>query len=133
MNAKELLLSVNVLVHYDTSKRIVLQCDASNDGLGTVLSHIMDDGSEPPVGFASRTLNSAEKNYSAATMFGLRKFHKQIHGRHFEIITDHQPLVSLFSDLKQVPTTASLRIQRWAVMNMKSSTGPANSMAMRTV
>ena len=41
--------TVNVLVHYDPSKPILLQCDASNYGLGAVLSHIMDDGSECPV------------------------------------------------------------------------------------
>ena len=35
--------------------------------------------------------------------------------RSFEIITDHKPLVSLFGELKQVPTTASPRIQWWAV------------------
>ena len=48
-------------------------------------------------------------------MFGLKKFHKYLYGRHFTIITDHKPLVSLFSDKKQVPTTASPRVQRWAV------------------
>ena len=122
MRAKELLLSADVLVHYDPNKRIILQCDASSYGVGAVLSHIMDDGSEHPVGFASRTLNAAERNYSqldkeaAAIMFVVKKFHKQIYGRRFKIITDHQPLVSLFSDLKQVPTTASPRIQRWAVI-----------------
>ena len=72
----------------------------------------MDDGSERPVGFASRTLNAAEKNYSqsdkeaAAIMFALKKFHKQLYGRRFEVITDHQPLVSLFCDLKQVQTVS---------------------------
>ena len=38
-----------------------------------------------------------------------------MYGRHFKIITDHQPLVSLFSYLKQAPTTASPCIQRWDV------------------
>ena len=94
--AKELLLSAKVLAHYDPSKRILLQCDASNYGLGVVLSHVMEDGTERPVGFASRTLNAAEKNYSqldkegAAVMFALKKFHKHLYGRSFEIITDHK-------------------------------------------
>ena len=88
---------------------------------GVVLSHVMEVGTERPMGFASRTLNAAEKNYSqldkegAAVMFALKKFHKHLYGRSFEIITDHKPLVSLFAELKQVPTTASPRIQRWAV------------------
>ena len=121
LRAKELLLSAKVLAHYDPSKRILLQSDASNYGLGVVLSQVMEDGTERPVGFTSRTLNAAEKNYSqldkegAAVMFALKKFHKHLYGRSFEIITDHKPLVSLFGELKQVPTTASPRIQRWAV------------------
>ena len=119
--SKRMLLSVNCLVHYDPSKKILLQCDASEYGLGVVQSHTMEDGTEGPVGFASRTLNSAERNYSqldkegAAIMFALKKFHKQLYGRHFVITTDHLPLISLFSELKQVPTTASPRVQRWVI------------------
>ena len=100
-----------MLAQYDPSKRILLQCNAANYGLGVVLSHVMEDVTERPVEFASRTLNAAEK------MFALKKFHKHLYGRSFEIITDHKPLVSLFGELKQVPTTASLRIQRRVDMN----------------
>ena len=57
--AKELLLSAKMLAHYDPSKRILLQCDGSNYGLGVVLSHVMEDGTERPVGFVSRTMNTA--------------------------------------------------------------------------
>ena len=37
-------------------------CDASQHGLGAVLSYVLD-GVERPVAFASRTLNHAEVNY----------------------------------------------------------------------
>lgn len=47
--SKQLLLSADLLVHFDSSKEIVLCCDASPYGVGAVLSVKMDDGSERPV------------------------------------------------------------------------------------
>ena len=119
--SKELMQSAQVLVHYDPEKDIVLSCDASPYGVGAVLSHHMPDGTERPIGFTSRTLNTAEKNYSQldkegiAVMFGIQRFHKYIYGRKFTIVTDHKPLLSLFNEMKAVPQMASPRIQRWAV------------------
>ena len=107
------------MAHYDPNESI-LQCDVSNYGLGAVLSHIMEDGTERAVGFAPRTLNAAEINNSqldkeaAAIMFALMTFHKLcVH--YFAVMTDHKPLVSLFGERKQVPITASPRVQWWAI------------------
>ena len=55
--AKEALQDDLLLVHYDESKPLILACDASQYGLGAVLSHTMKDGTERPVAYASRTLN----------------------------------------------------------------------------
>ena len=62
--SKSMLQSPQALVHFDSEKDIVLSCDASDYGVAAVISHRMEDGSERPVAYASRTLNSAEKNYS---------------------------------------------------------------------
>ena len=96
--AKKSLCSDAVLVHYSPLLDMSLSVDASSYGLGAVISHTMEDGSERPIHFASRTLNSAERNYSqtdkeaAAVMFGLTKFYTYLVGRKFTIYTDHKPL-----------------------------------------
>ena len=81
----------------------------------------MDDGSKHPNAYASRTLSDAEKNYSnlereaLALVFGVKKFHQYIYGRHFSLVTDHKPLESLFNEKKDIPTMAAAKIQRWAL------------------
>ena len=80
----------------------------------------MEDGSEHPIAYASRTLTNAEKNYSnleretLALVFGVKKFHQYMHGRHFSLVTDHRPLESLFNE-KAIQPMAAARIQRWAL------------------
>ena len=61
--AKEALQADSLLTHYDTTKPLLLACDASEYGIGAVLSHT-DGNQERPVAYASRTLSSAEKHYS---------------------------------------------------------------------
>lgn len=81
----------------------------------------MDDGSEKPLTFASRSLSPAERKYSQlekeglSIIFGVKKFHDYLLGRKFLILSDHKPLQHLFSATRPVPPLASARIQRWAL------------------
>ena len=117
---KEMVTSDLVLCHHDPKKPIRLACDASPYGVGAVLSHIID-GQERPIAFASRTLTKTERNYSQidkealAIIFGIKRFHAYLYGRHFTLITDHQPLVSIFSPTKGIPVTSAARLQRYAM------------------
>ena len=120
--AKALLSSSKFLVHYDPNKPLMLSFDASSYGVGAVLSHQMQDGSEKPIGFASRTMSAIEKKYSQlhkealAIMFGISKFHQYLYGRKFTLYTDHRPLSHLFHPCRSVPQMTSSRLQRWALV-----------------
>ena len=91
--------------------------------------------------YASRTLNTAERNYSQlekealSLIFGVKRFHTYLFGHTFMLNTDHKPLQSLFSENKPIPAMASSRIQRWALTlalfeyTIKFKKGPSNTNA----
>ena len=116
--AKEQVLSQRVLTHYDPQLPIRLACDASPYGVGSVISHILPNGQERPIAFASRTLNKAERNYAQierealGIIFGVRKFHHYLYGRQFTLLTDHRPLTTILSPCKATPSMAAARMQR---------------------
>ena len=84
------------------------------------MSHTIDGG-EQPIAFASRTLATAERNYSQldketlSIVFGVKRFHEYLVGHKFTIISDHKPLQYLFNEKKAIPQMASPRVQRWAL------------------
>ena len=83
----------------------LLDTDASDVGLGAVLSIVTKDG-EKPVAYGSRLCNKPERNYNVtrrellAVMFGLKTFRQYLLGRRFTIRTDHAAL----QWLKKTPT-----------------------------
>ena len=120
--AKEQLSSDKVLTHYDPKMPLNLATDASAYGIGAVVSHVFPDGSERPIAFASRTLSPSEQNYAQiekealSLVFGVKKFHQYVYGRHFNLITDHKPLTAILGPKKGVPSLAAARMQRWALL-----------------
>ncbi|KAJ8884291.1 hypothetical protein PR048_016148 [Dryococelus australis] len=51
------------LIHFDPAKPLVLTSDAAPTGIRVVLSHLGENG-DHHIGFVSKTLTAAEKNYS---------------------------------------------------------------------
>uniref|UniRef100_A0A803JEW5 Gypsy retrotransposon integrase-like protein 1 n=1 Tax=Xenopus tropicalis TaxID=8364 RepID=A0A803JEW5_XENTR len=121
-DAKQRLTNSKWLAHYDHSKPLRLACDASPYGVGAVISHILPNGEEHPIAFASRTLTQTERNYAQierealSIIFGVKKFHKYLYGRKFSLVTDHKPLLAILGPKSAIPTLAALRMQRWALL-----------------
>ena len=120
-NANSILTSSKVLTHYNSTKPLILSCDASPYGVGAVLPYQMGEG-EHPIAFASCFLAPAEKNYSQidkealAIVFGVKHFHQYLYGQSFTIKSDHKPLQHLLGEKKGIPAMASARVQHWALM-----------------
>lgn len=49
-------------------------------------------------------------------MFGQKRFHLYLYGRHFTIQTDHKPLERIFGRKTTIPSLAAMRLQRWAII-----------------
>ncbi|KAF8793053.1 hypothetical protein HNY73_004582 [Argiope bruennichi] len=118
---KQEIASDRILCHYDPKLPLVLQTDASPVGIGAVLSHIMPDGSEKPAMFASRSLTKTERNYSQidkealSIVWGVNRFYQYLFGRHFDLITDHKPLVSIFAPNRSLPCLSATRMVHYAL------------------
>ena len=118
---KERLSTDIVLAHYVPDAELILSCDASPYGVGAVLQQ-RKDGVLRPIYFASRSLSKAESHYAQidrealAIVFGVQKFRQFLLGRHFVLLTDHKPLITLFGENRSIPLMASARIMRWALI-----------------
>jgi hypothetical protein len=118
---KSALAECSLRYHFDETKPVIVATDASPFGVGAVLLQEQSDGKEHMITCASRTLSSAERNYSQlekealSIIFGFKRFQQYLAGREVRLYTDHKPLTFIFKPDAGVPTTALQRIQRWAM------------------
>ena len=119
---KTALLVSDALTHFDPKLPLQLACDDSPYGVGAVVSHIMPNGKERLIAFASHTLSQAESRYAQierealGIVFGVCKFHQYLFGRKLILLTDHRPLTTIFGPHTGIPPLAASRMQRWALL-----------------
>ena len=101
-------------MYADNKKPFRVYTDASEIGLGAVISQIQD-GKEPMKAYASHTLNKAERRYDAHKLEFLAlkwaityQFHEYLYGGTFEVFTDNNPLTYILTSAKLDATG-----QRW--------------------
>ena len=94
---KEALVNAPVLPYPDPTKPYILDCDASAEGVGAVLSQ-EKDGQEWVVSYFSKKFSAPERNYCVtrkellAVVMALDHFHPYLYGAKFKIRTDHAAL-----------------------------------------
>ena len=95
---KNLLCSEPVLRSPDFTKEFILQTDASDVGVGAVLSQLDEEGADHPVAYYSRKLLAREQKYATiekeclAIKLATQAFRVYLLGRPFIIQTDHRAL-----------------------------------------
>ena len=113
---KKRLTAEPILRNPDFSIPFVLQTDASDLGIRSVLTQVDDQGEEHPVAFASRKLLPRERRYAAVekeclvVVEGIRTFRVYLEGRHFQVQTDHRSLEYLHK-----MRDSNGRLSRWSL------------------
>lgn len=110
---KDILCSGPVLGVADFTKPFIVQTDASEVGVGAVLSQIIDD-EEHPIMYLSRKLLPREQNYAVvekeclAVRWAIESLKYYLLGREFTLVTDHSPLKWMKENREK-----NARVTRW--------------------
>ena len=92
LRIKQVATQAPVLRYFNPAEDTVLQCDASDTGLGV---RLLQNGL--PVVYASRSLTDTELNYAQtekellAIVFGAERFNQYTYGRRVFVQSDHKP------------------------------------------
>ena len=114
---EELCAGGKAVRRFNPEAPIKVYTDWCDHGIGAVLAQTGEDGREYMCACLSRSLNVHEKRYEAykgellAVVWACKTLRLYLHGREFQLVTDHRPLTWLM-------TTPELQGQyaRWALL-----------------
>ncbi|GBM66561.1 Retrovirus-related Pol polyprotein from transposon 412 [Araneus ventricosus] len=112
---KDKLTQRPVLFTSDFKREFIVQTDASDIGVGVILTQRIN-GKEHPILYLNRKFSCPEKRYSAterqcaAIIFSIKKLRYYLDGQKFKIETDHNPLVWLKTNALN-----NHRLMRWVL------------------
>ena len=95
------LVTTPILAFPDYTQQFTLDTDASDTGIGAVLSQVQPDGSERVIAYASRLLTKPERRYCVtrrellAVVTFIHHFRPHLLGQRFSLRTDHGSLTWL--------------------------------------
>ena len=113
---KNRLINAPIMKFPDFTQPFVIHTDASNTGIGAVLSQ-EKNGVLHPISYVSRTLTEAQRNYSVtkkealSLVFALEQFRHIILHFKVNVYTDHKPLLGVISK----PTKDDC-LHRWSLL-----------------
>ncbi|GFY14074.1 retrovirus-related Pol polyprotein from transposon 297 [Trichonephila clavipes] len=110
------LIDKPVLYAPNFEREFIVQTDASNAGMGAVLTQLTEQGEEHPILYLSKKFSEVEKRYCttekecASIVFAIKRLHYYLDGNSFLVMTDHNPLVWLNRNV-----SSNSRLMRWAL------------------
>ncbi len=113
------LIAAPILGRADMAKKFTLETYASLTHVGAVLMQMNDNNPPKVIGYFSKKLRPTEMRYSTtdrealAIVLACFQFHHFLWGTKVYVLTEHQPLVSIFSQ-----KTKSPRMNRWILEMM---------------
>ncbi|GBN52195.1 Retrovirus-related Pol polyprotein from transposon 297 [Araneus ventricosus] len=105
-----------VLYAPDYEREFIIQTDASDLGIGIVMSERDEKNEEHPVLYLSKKFTDAQRKYGttekecAAIIYAIKKLKCYLDGQNFTIETDHNPLVWLKTNARTNP-----HLMRWSL------------------
>ena len=119
---KDMLVSPEVLTHYDPNRPTVIAADAFLVGIGAVLLQIKNGSICRSVCCSSRSHTETEKRYAVenealAATWACEKLTEYVMRLHFMLVTNHKPPLTLLkrTELTKMPP----RIQRFRLRRMR--------------